>query len=53
MMGVDPEQIGHLKLGAEMGQIEETLITQSGEPIRSVHRNFKLPGEWTHARLSA
>ncbi|HET8548554.1 MAG TPA: DUF362 domain-containing protein [Bryobacteraceae bacterium] len=52
IMGVDPEQIGHLTLAASVGQIDERLIAQAGEAIRSVRRNFQLTAEWTHVRLS-
>jgi uncharacterized protein (DUF362 family) len=53
IMGVDPEQIGYLQLGAALGQIGEPLIAQSGETIRSVRRNFELPPDWKHVRLNA
>jgi uncharacterized protein (DUF362 family) len=53
VMGIDPEQIGYLTLGAALGQIDELKIAQSGEPIKAVRRNFQLVPDWAHIRLSA
>lgn len=53
VMGIDPEQIGYLRLCAAVGQIAEPLISQTGEAIRSVRRNFELINEWKHVRLQA
>jgi uncharacterized protein (DUF362 family) len=52
VMGIDPTQIGHLKMAETRGQTLEANVRQIGEPVRSVRAPFELLPVFRSLRLS-
>jgi uncharacterized protein (DUF362 family) len=52
IMGIDPEKVEYLKLGATLGHIRGSRIQQRGESIASVQTNFALINEFQGLRLA-
>jgi uncharacterized protein (DUF362 family) len=51
IMGIDPLRIGYLKLAARAGDLAESEIRQSGEPIAAVATTFELIPPFRSIRL--
>jgi uncharacterized protein (DUF362 family) len=52
VMGIDPGQIGYLRMARGLGHVTAERIEQRGESVRSVRTDFELPQEFSHVRLA-
>ena len=52
IMGIDPEKIDYLRLGATLGHVHAGRIEQRGETVASVRSNFALLDEFRSLRLA-
>ncbi|HYL76156.1 MAG TPA: DUF362 domain-containing protein [Bryobacteraceae bacterium] len=52
IMGIDPEKIDYLRLGATLGHVHPDRIQQRGETVASVRSNFALLDEFRSLRLA-
>jgi uncharacterized protein (DUF362 family) len=50
IMGIDPEKIDYLRMGASLGHIHAERIEQRGESVAAVRTNFALLPEFQHLR---
>ena len=53
IMGIDPEKLEYLRLGAERGRLQAERIDQRGEPVASVRTDFALIASRKVLRLPA
>jgi len=51
IMGIDPEKVGYLRLGADLGHVRANRIEQRGESIHSVRQTFDLIPAFQDLRL--
>jgi uncharacterized protein (DUF362 family) len=51
IMGIDPEKVEYLRLGASLGHVHTGRIEQRGETIAGVQTNFALIDEFKQLRL--
>ena len=52
IMGIDPDKVDYLRMGADLGHVHADRIEQRGETIASVQTNFNLIEEFQYLRLS-
>jgi len=51
VMGIDPEKVSYLRMGADIGHVHPERIEQRGETIASVRTNFELSNDFRDLRL--
>ena len=52
IMGIDPEKVDYLRLGANLGHVHAERIEQRGETVAAVRTNFELIDEYKGLRLA-
>ncbi len=53
IMGIDPEKVDYLKMGADLGHVHPNRIDQRGETVASVRTNFELIAGFRQLRLGS
>jgi uncharacterized protein (DUF362 family) len=46
IMGIEPAEIGYIRMAADLGGMDETEIEQRGERIESVQQDFEVFGDF-------